>query len=224
MDIESMDRRLKLGALIVALLVGAILVGAGTYAFWSDTGSSTSNTAEAGTMDVTIDGVNDGVTGNFSLTNAQPGETAGHTFTLRNAGSTAGDHAEVGVSFVENDTRTEPADSQLGAELTASDTARQIEVTTFEYRNDTGATIEDVLAGVTDSNSNGIKDLDEVVSQAGTTDDLAPPQAGSGNTTSLVVDVAVADDDGAFTGTDEDVMADGLDVAIDFTLNQDSTQ
>jgi hypothetical protein len=77
---------------------------------------------------------------------------------------------------------------------------------------------------VSDTNGNGIKDLDDVISQKATVDDLDAPQANGGNTTKLAITVEIADDSGSFTGTDEDVMGDGVDIKIDVTLNQDSSQ
>lgn len=209
---------------VAVIIIGGAIAGIGTGAFFTDRDRSTSNTVEAGTLDITLDGTNNDLTSSFSITNGKPGDSASHNYTLRNVGSIEADHVEITIGFGENDTRTEPSDTELDTELNGSETAQQIEVTTFEYQNESGATITDILAGVTDSNNNGIKDLDEVVNQATITDDLAPPRANSANTTHLVIAVRIANDDGAFTGNDEDIMADGVDVRIHFTLNQDASQ
>ncbi|PSP54763.1 hypothetical protein BRC82_08485 [Halobacteriales archaeon QS_1_67_19] len=214
----------KIIASVVLILLGGAVAGVGTWAYFSDKDRSTSNTVEAGTLDITIDGTNDDVESSFSLTNAKPGDATSHNYTLRNVGSIEADHVEVTIGYDENDTRSEPSDSELNEELNANETAQHIEVTTYEYQNESGATVQNLLSGVSDGNNNGIKDLEDVVDQAAFTDNLAPPQANSGNATHLVISVRFANDDGAFNGTDEDIMADGIDVRIHFTLNQESSQ
>jgi predicted ribosomally synthesized peptide with SipW-like signal peptide len=214
----------KIGAVVLVVLVGALAVGVGTWALWSDTDASTSNTVDDGTMDVTIDTVNDGVKGSFPLANAQPGDETSYVFDLRNDGSTEADHLELALSSTENDTRSEPGDTELNAELNAEETASLIRVTEYEYRNDAGTTQENLLAGVTDGNGNGIKDLQDVQNQAGSADNLNAPQKNGGNTTQLALTLEVADDDGSFTGIDEDIMADGVDITVEFTLKQESGQ
>lgn len=224
MGTSRLSTKKKTVGAVVLIIIGSTITGIGTWAYFSDTDRSTSNTVEAGTIDITLDGTNNDITSSFSITNGKPGDSTSHNYTLRNVGSVEADHVEITISFSENDSKSEPSDTDVKNELTASETAQQINVTTFEYQNESGATSNDILAGITDSNSNGIKDLDEVVNQAGSTDDLAPPQANSGNTTHLVIAVKVANDSGTFTGNDEDIMADGIDVTIAFTLNQDASQ
>lgn len=210
---------------VALLMVGGALVGMGTYAHFSDTDASSANTATSDSLDLTIDGANNGVTSSFSLTNAGPGDTVSHTYDLRNVEALSADHVEVTISATENDGGlTEPADTELDTELGNVQTQQQIRVLTYEYQNDTGSTLTDMLSGVTDKNNNGIKDVAEVINQTGTTDNLAAPLANSGNTTKLVIKLQFANDDGSYTGTDEDIMADGIDVKLDVTLNQDSTQ
>lgn len=211
--------------LLTLLIVGAAssALGAVTWAHFSDSDASGDNTLEAGTLDLTLDGSND-QTGSFSLTNAKPGDSTSHNFTLRNVGSVAGNHAEITLSFAENDTRIEPSDPDLDTELGANATASYVRVTTLEYKDDSGTVIENPLADVSDGNSNDIKDLEDVRNQAGALDDLRAPERNGASETYLVITVSIANDDGAFTGTDEDIMADGIDVTLTFTLNQDSSQ
>ena len=140
---DELSGNKKVGVMILVVLIGALAVGVGSWALWSDTDASTSNTVDDGTMDVTIDGVNDNVSGSFSLANAQPGDTTSYVFDLRNDGSTEADHLELALSSSENDTRTEPTDTELDAELNAGETASLIRVTQYEYRNATGATHTD---------------------------------------------------------------------------------
>lgn len=203
-------------ALVALVVIGAVLLGLGTYAFWSDNETVSGNNVEAGTLDLTVD---DGASKTITLENAQPGDSANHTFTLKNVGSTEADHVAMDLSFVEQaDEPAEPADSGLAAELNAQDTAAMVEVTTFSY-NGTSQ-----LGSVTDGNSNGIVDLADVQSQTGSLDNLAAPGANGVDTENLELGLTVANDNGAFTGTDEDIMADGVDITLDFTLNQDESQ
>jgi predicted ribosomally synthesized peptide with SipW-like signal peptide len=232
---DELSGNKKVGVMILVVLIGALAVGAGSWALWSDTDASTSNTVDDGTMDLTIDGVNNNVSGSFSLANAQPGDATSYVFDLRNDGSTEADHVELALSSSENDTRTEPSDSELDAELNAEETASLIRVTQYEYQNDAGTTQRDLLESVKDDNGNGIKDLQDVQDQAGTADDLNAPQANGGNTTQLALTLKVANDDstdftkdgntaGSLTGVDEDIMADGVDITVEFTLRQESSQ
>lgn len=218
---------LRREVLVAILVIGvaSTALGAVTWAQFSDDDASEGNAVEAGTLNITLDRA-DSQTGAFSLTNAKPGNATSHEFALRNAGSLSADHVEVGLSFSESDPRAEPSDPDLNAELSANETASFVRVTTLEYRNESGAVIEDALASVSDANgnNNGIKDLEDVRNQAGSLDDLPAPQRNAGNQTSLVIGVAIADDSGDFTGTDEDIMADGIDVKLTFTLNQDAGQ
>ena len=222
---DELSGNKKIGVMILVVLIGALAVGVGSWALWSDTDASTSNTVDDGTMDVTINGTNNGVTGSFSLNNAQPGNTTSHTFVLRNKGTTEADHVELALSLSENDaSRSEPGDSELNAELGAGETAKLIRVTEYEYRNNAGDTLNNLQDDVTDNNDNGIIDLKEVQNQAGIADGLNAPQANNGNTTQLVLTLEIADDSGDFTGVDEDIMADGVDITVEFTLKQESSQ
>jgi predicted ribosomally synthesized peptide with SipW-like signal peptide len=234
---DELSGNKKVGVMILVVLIGALAVGVGSWALWSDTDASTSNTVNDGTMDLAINGSNNDVSGSFSLTDSQPGDNTSQTFVLENDGTTEADHVEIALSSSENDSESEPADTELNAELDAGETASLTRVTQYEYRNDAGVTQEDLLTGVNDSNGNGngIIDLQDVQNQAGSADDLNAPQANPGNTTQLALTLEVADDDdgnfikggnttGSLTGVDEDIMGDGVDITVEFTLNQEASQ
>ncbi|WP_342764452.1 TasA family protein [Haladaptatus sp. R4] len=216
------------------VIAGGILAGVGTWAFWSDTDSSTGNTVEAGTMDLAINGSANGTTEDFNLINAQPGDQVNHTYALTNEGSTEADHLEIGFNYTENDLRAEPNDSELANELNASETASLIRVQTMQYESPQGTVLDDITSNVTDTNGNGYVDLQEVNAQTNVLDDLQAPAPNSSSTTYFTLDLEVANDNAAYwtgadttgnlTGADEDVMADGVDIAVNFTLNQDSSQ
>ena len=210
---------------VVLLVLGGAVLGMGTYAFFTDTDSSSGNPAQAGTLDLSLDGNDGDVTASFTLTGAAPGESTSHTYDLENTGTISADHVEVSISAPENDAGlSEPSDPELKNGLGNTETQKHIEVVEYEYQDDNGNTKHDILENVSNNNGNGIKDLEDVISQNGTVDDLDAPQANGDNTTKLVIEVKIADDDNGFTGTDEDVMGDGVDIEIAVTLNQDSSQ
>ena len=234
--IDELSGNKKVGVMILVVLIGALAVGVGSWALWSDTDASTSNTVNDGTIDLAINGSNNDVSGSFSLTNAQSGDSTSQTFVLQNDGTTEADHVQIALSSSQNDgSASEPADTELSNELNTEETASLIRVTEYEYRKADGTTQKDLLTGVSDNNGNGIIDLQEVQNQAGTADDLNAPQANGQTTTELVLTLEIADDDGStftkggntdgsLTGFDEDIMADGVDITVDFTLQQESSQ
>ena len=83
-----------LGLTIAALLVMG-LVGAGTWAFFSDTESSTGNILTAGTLDLNLNGGDSAVT-TLSVGTAYPGDSGSGNTTLYNNGSLA---AELDIIF-----------------------------------------------------------------------------------------------------------------------------
>lgn len=225
-DLASDANSTAVAALAVVLLVlGGAVLGMGTYALFTDTDSSSENPAQAGTLDLSLDGNDGDVTASFTLTGAAPGESTSHTYDLENTGTISADHVEVSISASEDDNGvSEPSESDLIKDLGNTETQKHIKITTYEYQDDSGTTKQNILGGVSDDNNNGIVDLAEVINQSSTVDDLDAPKANGDNTTKLVIEVEIADDDNGFTGTDEDVMGDGVDIKIDVTLNQDSSQ
>lgn len=213
--------------LIIVLLTGVASAGLGafTFAYFEDTDASSSNTVQPGTLNVTIDGVDDGTTSDFSITAGQPLDSTTKNYTVRNGGSTAANHLQINASFSENDPtgtyNQEPGDSDLNNELTAGATAKYINVTTLKYHDGTSST--DLLSSISDNNGNGIKDLGDVQNDSAL-DDLTPPTASEGSKTYFEITVRIASDDHGLTDNDENIMGDGIDVKLHFTLNQDSSQ
>jgi hypothetical protein len=136
----KMNSRIVSSLFSIATLTMA--TGAMTYAFFSDTGSSTANVFAAGTMDLQLSSnggtaAND-VTATWTASNMAPGgSVVDGTLRLRNSGSVSGHHAHVAVV-------------NSGAVM-----APYLEVTFLEYD---GASI---IGSITDVNSNTIIDLDD---------------------------------------------------------------
>jgi len=84
----TFTRRRLLGAALATGVAGAG-AGAGTMAAFSDSESSSNNTVQAGTLDLTLDGSNQTVTF-FDVTNAAPGDSGQQSVALGNAGSVEG--------------------------------------------------------------------------------------------------------------------------------------
>jgi len=87
-DQIRLSRRRVLGA-AVAVGLGGAAAGAGTFAAFSDTESSSDNAVQAGTLDLTLDGGNQAVTF-LDETDVFPGESGQASLTLANAGSLSG--------------------------------------------------------------------------------------------------------------------------------------
>jgi spore coat-associated protein N len=90
----------KIVGLTIAVLLIIGLVGAGTYAYFSDTESSTNNTLTAGTLDLNINGGNVAVT-TFTASAVAPGDSGSGNSTLANVGSMSGE-LDVTTSVVTN--------------------------------------------------------------------------------------------------------------------------
>jgi predicted ribosomally synthesized peptide with SipW-like signal peptide len=88
-----------LGLSLTALLVMGVIAGA-TFAYFSDTESSTGNTLTAGTLDLNIDGGDTAVT-TFNVSAVAPGDSGSGSSTLANVGSMAGE-LDIATSAVTN--------------------------------------------------------------------------------------------------------------------------
>lgn len=88
---DKKNRKRKAGLIVglVALVVAAAAIGAGTYAAFTDTETGPGGTETAGTLDLEVG--SSGTTSTlFSASNIAPGFTQDYTFTLKNAGSVTG--------------------------------------------------------------------------------------------------------------------------------------
>lgn len=80
----------KILGLTIAAVMIMVMVGGGTWAYFSDTEASADNSLTAGTMDLNIDGDNN-VVNTFSATNAAPGDAGNGSSELSNVGNLEGE-------------------------------------------------------------------------------------------------------------------------------------
>jgi len=110
-----------LGLTVAAVLVMA-LVGGGTWAYFSDVETASSNILSAGTLDLSIDGGNADVSMTLSASDIAPGETSGSspgTCNLKNIGSVSGDLTIVSGSLIQTEsTGTTGTANALGTTTT----------------------------------------------------------------------------------------------------------
>ena len=115
-------KKILISLMAIALVVG--LVGAGVFAYFSDTESSTGNTFTAGKLDLTVLGGNPMP---FNVGPMQPGDTGSGKVTLTNAGTIGAAELDIGVSTIvnddvdtaepENDQGTNTGNGDLGGQL-----------------------------------------------------------------------------------------------------------
>lgn len=125
-----MKRKVLASLLVIAVVAG--LVGAGTFAYFSDVETSSGNSFTAGTLDLNVDGANDPLLVKFTLGPIAPGDSGSVTYVLANAGNIAG-YVDLESVVVANDDNncTEPeaavdgtcgptGGGELGANLTVT--------------------------------------------------------------------------------------------------------
>lgn len=186
------------GILALCLLAG---IAGGTWAYFSDTETSSNNQLISGTLDLKTNDT-DGVTGSLQATNMKPGDIVGPaTIHLKNTGSLDGSTLSIAFNYTECDGTNPPA---YPVNKTADETAAVIEVLTLSYGG------SDLLGSVSDSNSNGYKDVQDLKNAS------LSGQSGiaAGATKDFVITVKLKESAG------NDFQADGIDMSITFTLNQ----
>jgi len=90
----------KILGLTIAALMVMVMVGGGTWAYFTDTETSANNSLSAGTMDLNIDGGNSAVN-TFTASNVTPGESGVGSSTLANVGNLGGE-LDITISAITN--------------------------------------------------------------------------------------------------------------------------
>lgn len=164
----NMNRRIAMSAISI---VGALAIAGGTtFAFFSESGTSNDNVFAAGELVMALSDDNQtnevNVSGTWGLASA-PGDTFSGDLKIKNTGSVPANHIELKFTNIVTDAPGLPgSDGSI-----AMDTV--IEITLFEWDSD-GDGSTDLTIPVTDINTNGIIDLDDLETQvADDFDDLA---------------------------------------------------
>jgi len=188
----------KILGLTIAFVLFISWAGVGTWAYFSDTETSTNNQLTAGTLDLKTND-DDGVAQTLYATNMKPGDTVGPaTIQLRNTGSVDGSTLDIAFSYVESD------GSPNAVNKSADATAAVMEVTTLNYGGSS------LLTSVNDENSNGYKDIQDLKNA-----DLTG-QSGLNASATKNFEIAVQ----LRSETGNDFQADGITVTMTFILNQ----
>jgi predicted ribosomally synthesized peptide with SipW-like signal peptide len=184
--------------LTIAFMLSLGMSGIGTWAYFSDVETATGNTMAAGTLDLKTDDA-DGVTQTLFATKMAPGDIkVSENITLKNSGSIAGASLDLAFSYIENDSSPNPIDRN------ADDTAANIAVTALNYGG------EDLLSSVSDNNSNGYKDVEDLKNADLSGQDGIEPSG----TKNFGITVKLKEETG------NDFQADGIDITMTFILNQ----
>ncbi len=188
----------KIVALTIAFLVCVGMTSIGTWAYLSDTETSTGNLFAAGTLDMKTNDA-DGVTMTLYAVAMKPGDTVGpSTIQLRNAGSVNGASVNLAFSYVENDSNPNPIN------MSANATAAVVEVTTLNYDGSS------ILGSVSDNNINGYIDIQDV-KDANLTG-LSGINASATKNFEIAIQLR--------SNASKDFQADGITITMTFTLNQ----
>lgn len=210
----------KIIALTLAILLMIGIIGAGTLAAFRNTEPSPDNAFAAGTLNLIVNGVDDGVgIAEFTVTNANPSQTGAGTWTLVNAGNLAGfiDLELISVTNAENynaaTDQAEAVDDADTSDLTGGgELAANMDVVLF---------VDDGAGGGTANN--GIKDGTEATIYTGKLSSIAASYdqnlalaAGATTYISMTWSVALA--------VDNTIMGDSATLDLTFELAQTTGQ
>ncbi|GAA0457346.1 CalY family protein [Halococcus dombrowskii] len=184
-DELRLTRRKLLGG-VTTIGVASALGGVSTWATFRDEESSTDNSVQAGTLDLVLSDSDeteaDGVSGEFTLSNAKPGDTLYGDITLENAGSLDANHVELAFSYDENEADSPNGNNEADTLSNSADgMAKQFEVTQLTYDG------TNIFPSISDANGNGRKDIADLTAGANDSvlDGLTPPPSANGGTESL---------------------------------------
>ena len=205
----------KILASAISIVTALSMMGAATFAYFSDTGTNNDNVFSTGTLDMELSNDNstftEDVTATFGLADGAPGDTFNDTLFIKNTGSVDANHIE--LTTINNVTESEVAPGNSNSIFL--DTV--IEITALDWDSDgNGSTETSVLSQVTDANLNGYPDLDDL-SVSGL-DNLT-----FGGTQNIGHGLRIA---GRFNPDDtvDQHQGDNVDVDLTLTMNQDSSQ
>lgn len=213
----------------IAILLAAGLVGAGAFAYFSDTETSEDNTFNAGTMELKVtDGDpgewGDGCSLTWVLSQIVPGaDTPGVDevtafVTLKRLGSITPDHLEIQASVFLDESFNQ-VESDTNQSSTASEMAAKMQITSLTYNS-----LDLLNHHLNDADGDGFLTLndmtydpDDPLNPNGLDDLLPIPGTNVGTPFTMTLKWIEGAGDNDFQG-------DTLEVEIDFTLNQEAGQ
>ncbi len=204
-----MTRKIITSLMVIA--VAAMMVGMGTFAYFSDTETSSGNTFTAGTLDLTL---TESGGAPISLTNMKPGDSASGSITVTNVGTLPGSLYATSW-YVTADGSPNPY-----ADMTADEVAQMLLITAFtvdgnavsipDTDGDTRITVFDM---VNDISGVVLADYPGSPGQLGTWYSYDTNMAANGtHTYSLTVQFD--------TAADNDYQGDGITWTFEFLLTQ----
>ena len=208
-------------AFTAMLSIGMVLLlaGAGTFAYFNDTETTSGNTLTAGTLDLKIsddnEGPGDGVSATYIMSDMEPGvTTVTNTLSVYNSGNIDGNHVEISFSHELDENWVE---SDIDPDSDPGDLAEWIQITSWTYDG------TNFVTSYTDANGNGWFDLEDVtmspyIDVGGPLDDLMPPLKNNVGSQSFSMTLYFR------PGATDDIQGDILTTTITFTLNQDDDQ
>jgi predicted ribosomally synthesized peptide with SipW-like signal peptide len=215
------------GLSIAAVLIIALITG-GTFAFFSDTETSASNTFTAGTLDLKVSNdaatYLDGVTSTWGSTNCKPGDSWNGTVTLKNDGSITADHVEIKfANAVTNYVSAAVVATDTG-DPDIADMSTVMRITAMSYG---GTSILATMLTYLDAVENGgnndsILELNELNGKTinATTygEALSVPAASGASTKAFTMTVSIP------TSVNNGIQGDSVTTTVTFGLFQDSSQ
>lgn len=234
-DKDGIDFRARhlLVALVVIGLAGAA-AGAGTFALFQDTESSTGNSVQAGTMDL---GIHNNGSMQWDIHAAEPGviEPESQDIHIENTGSIRGDHLEIDFRNYEmEDNDHNPSSLASGPESdtmndSAEGMARYIRVEEMTYEPEFADSQTLVYSAesrhvsghnITDANGNGYIDLADLANETNddALDGFTPPQLNQDNSITFHMQILVDE------SMPNDYQGDITNTTVTFALHQEAGQ
>ena len=144
-----------LAILITTVALGGLIQGR-TSAMFTNSHATSDNTFTSGTFDIRLGDGNetnlDDVSATWMLVDAKPGDTVSATLQLKNVGTALGNHVEIST------TNSITEDTSIPGNTASIPLDRVMEIISFVYD---GVDKRDLIS---DSNGNGIKDLEDLES------------------------------------------------------------
>lgn len=205
----------KIAMSAISIMASLTIMGGATFAFFSDSGSSTGNVFNSGSLVMALSDDNQtnevNVSGTWGLASA-PGDTFSGDLKIKNTGSVPANHIELKFTNTVTDALSLPGSDG------STPMDRVIQITLFEWDSD-GDGVTDLTIPITDANSNGITDLDDLENQVADDFDNLAFTGTQGNDHILRINGRLHP-----TLAVDQHQGDSVSMVLDVTMNQDASQ